>query len=444
MNHQRYYFIMRQIIGLLIVASLAGPVLADPPEAINLRKTVVVEVVAKTKGAVVNISTTKIVHVRVNPFGNDPFFQQFNFGTTDVPANSLGSGFIVHPDGYVITNNHVIDQAREITVELADGRKLPAQLISADPQADLAVLKISDKQPFPIVEMGDSDDLMIGEPANAIGNPLGYSHSVSTGIVSALHRDLQSEGKSAMKDLIQTDAAINPGNSGGPLLNAYGQVIGINTAIRSDAQNIGFAIPVNRLRDLIPELMNPTQVNKVEMPVKLSERRKISEPAVISVEIVTDGSPTQVIKEIDGHHPLNIVDAYDLLLQSKVGDQLSLEFADGSTQSMTLKAAPLPDAVTQAKEKLGITVEQVTAALQQKYGLSVDHGLFVSSVANDSLAAKAGMQPGDVLVQLGQFRVNTLDDLSGLFQHWPTSGQVIFFIYRNDEQGYGQFDLGPQ
>src|SRR5208337_2106089 len=169
-----------------------------------------------------------------------------------VPANSLGSGFIIHADGYVVTNNHVIDRAREITVELADGRKLPASLISADADADLAILKINTDKPLPVLELGDSSDLMIGEPTIAVGNPFGYSHTVSTGIVSALHRDLKDrEGKVSLSELIQTDAAINPGNSGGPLLNAYGQVIGINTAIRGDAQGIGFAIAVSSLRDLL-------------------------------------------------------------------------------------------------------------------------------------------------------------------------------------------------
>src|SRR5208282_5981322 len=234
-----------------------------------------------------NISTTKIIHRWVSPFGNDPFFQQFG-QIEDVPANSLGSGFIIHPDGYVVTNNHVIDRATEITVELDDGRKLPAELISTDSEADLALLKISDKHPFPALALGDSSDLMIGEPAIAIGNPFGYSHSVSTGIVSALHRDLKDvENKESLANLIQTDAAINPGNSGGPLLNAYGQVIGINTAIRSDAQNIGFAIPVNRLRDLIPELMSPPEVLKLDIPLKLKERRTLSPPANIRCEVIS-------------------------------------------------------------------------------------------------------------------------------------------------------------
>src|SRR5204862_1389065 len=190
---------------------------ADAP--LNLRRTVVVDVAEKTKNAVVYISTTKMGLVRVNPFGDDPMFAPFS-QTYLQRVGSLGSGLIIHKDGYVVTNNHVSQGAREITVELLDGRKLSAELISANPDADLAILRVQHDKPLPTIELGDSSDLMIGEPVIAVGNPLGFSHSVSTGIVSALHRDLTGPNKEQMNDLIQTDAAINPGNSGGPLLNA--------------------------------------------------------------------------------------------------------------------------------------------------------------------------------------------------------------------------------
>jgi serine protease Do len=215
-------------------------------------------------------------------------------------ATSLGSGFVVHGDGYIVTNNHVIDRALKIEVEMLDGRKFTARLIASDASADLAILKVDSDKPLPAIELGDSSDLMIGEPVIAVGNPVGLSHTVSTGIVSAIHRDLRSEADrdpehpSALGDLIQTDAAINPGNSGGPLLNAYGQVIGINTAIRSDAQNIGFAIEVNRLRELIPELMNPAQVTKVDVPLKFKEKRTIAAPAQVTAELLTESGRSLV------------------------------------------------------------------------------------------------------------------------------------------------------
>jgi serine protease Do len=430
---------------LPLVFSLMLPALAiaDPPESINLRNTVTVRVVAKTKAAVVNISTTKMIRQWVSPFGNDPFFQQFG-QLESVQADSLGSGFIIHKDGYVVTNNHVIDRATQITVELEDGRKLPAQLLSADAEADLALLKISDKQPFPTISLGDSSDLMIGEPAIAIGNPFGYSHSVSTGIVSALHRDLKDvEHKESLANLIQTDAAINPGNSGGPLLNAYGQVIGINTAIRSDAQNIGFAIPINRLRDLIPELMNPAQISKLSMPIKLKEEREITPPANVKVSVVTDDNQEMVL-DIGGVKPGNIIDAYDLLLLARAGRGVVIDFTDGKSETLTPKPVPLPDAVVQAKVKLGISVEQLTPMLGQRYHLDQTEGIFIDGVEADSIAGRAGLRAGDILVQLGRYHVSTLDDLAALLNRLPDSGQVRIAVIRDDQLAVGALDFGDE
>ena len=430
-----------QILIVIFSVTISAHAFADPPEEINLRKTIIVQVVAQTKAAVVNISTTRIIREFVSPFGNDPFFQQFG-QIENVPGNSLGSGFLIHEDGYVVTNNHVIDRATTITVELDDGRKLPAELISADPEADLALLKITGKQPFPTLSLGDSSDLMIGEPTIAIGNSLGYSHSVSSGIVSALHRDLKEvEGKESLSNLIQTDAAINPGNSGGPLLNAYGQVIGINTAIRSDAQNIGFAIPVNRLRDLIPELMNPAQVKKLEIPIRLKERRVLSPPATIRTDVVTlDG--LNVVSNINGQHPRNIVDAYDLLLSAKEGEPISVGFAGGKSVQLIPRPVPLPDAILQAKAKLGLTVELLTPMLAQKYQLNEDEGIFIDAVAQGSIAARTGIQAGDILVQLGRFRVTTLDDLADLLNRLPASGRVLVKVIRDDQLAEGSLDFG--
>ena len=417
----------------------------DAASGVNLRRTVTVDVVARTKDAVVNVSTTKTIARRVNPFGNDPFWQQFDVGqVARVPANSLGSGFIIHKDGYVVTNNHVIDHARQIDVELSDGRKLPADLVSSDSEADLAILKITDPkgQAFPVLQLGDSSDLMIGEPVIAVGNPFGYSHSVSTGIVSAIHRDLKdSKNGTLLGDLIQTDAAINPGNSGGPLLNAYAQVIAINTAIRSDAQNIGFAIQVNKLRDLIPELMNPAQVNKVDVPLKLAEERKISEPATVTSSVYEAGAPHVPVVSIAGQATTDIISAYATMLHAKAGESVELRFADGKTTSVVAKAVPLPDAILRAKQRLGITVEVLTPMLAERYKLSREDGMFVVEVDKDSIAAKAGMQAGDIIFQLGHYRVATLDDFAALLQRLPDTGRVRIGVIRGEQMGFGILQL---
>src|SRR3954463_7768143 len=359
--------LMIACLSLLLIVAKA------PAEEINLRRTVTVEVVKKTKDAVVNISATKIVNQRMNPFGNDPFWQQFDVGDiARIPADSLGSGFIVHPDGYVVTNHHVIDRARQINVELADGRKIPADLISSDAEADLAILKIREKEgtKFPTLELGDSGDLMIGEPVIAVGNPMGFSHSVSTGIVSAIHRDLKDNREHVMLgDLVQTDAAINPGNSGGPLLNAYGQVIGINTAIRGDAQNIGFAVQVNKLRDMIPDLMDPAQVNKLDMPLnnaplKLKEKRAVDATSKVTATVTTEDGTA--VESINNKKPRDIVDAYAMLLRPKENEKFDIILAGGKKQSITPHATPLPDAVVQAKDRLGLVVEELTPMSAQK------------------------------------------------------------------------------
>ena len=426
------------IQGILLIPCAARA--ADSP--LNLRRTVVVDVAEKTKNAVVFISTTKMAPVAVNQFGDDPMFARFNQYEMR-RVGSLGSGFIVHPDGYVVTNNHVVQGAREIRVELLDGRKLSAEIVSSDPDADLAILKVEHQKPLPTIELGDSSDLMIGEPVIAVGNPLGFSHSVSSGIVSAIHRDLAGPNNEEMSDLIQTDAAINPGNSGGPLLNAYAQVIGINTAIRSDAQNIGFAIPVNRLRDLIPKLMSPEHVNKAELPIKLSEARTVSEPSTIESAVRVEGS-NEIVRTIAGAHPHNIIDAYAILLRCKVGDEIDVVTEKGA-QKIKATSVPIPDIVVQSRKKLGLTVEQMTPMLAGKFGIDLEDGILVTSVDKGSIGAIAKLQPNDIIVQIDNYRVRTLDNLAILLQHMPKTGKVFVGILRPGvaQMGRTYFQFGP-
>jgi serine protease Do len=433
--------VKRQLLAFLSLVAVAWsaafaqdvPVATTAP-SINLRRTVTVDVVQKTKDAVVYVNTSKMV--RTSPFGDDPFFRNL-VPPQNVQVHSLGSGFIIHEDGYVVTNNHVIDRAREIIVDLPDGRKLPADLVAADPDADLAILKLKADKPFPFLELGDSADLMIGEPVIAVGNPLGYSHSVSTGIVSAVHRKLE-DPRIKLEDLIQTDAAINPGNSGGPLLNAYGQVIGINTAIRADAQNIGFAVQVNRLRDLIPSLLDPQQAAKVDLPVKFTERRNVRPPATVTSEVqMRVGGATRTVASIDGKKPRDIVDAYAMILKiAKPDAMVTLRFADNTEQKLTAKAVAPPDAVAQAKRRLGLLVEPLTPMLAQKYGIEAEAGMLVTHVLRETPAAAAGLQPGDVIVGVGRFPIENMNDFALLLQGLPETGRVRVHVVRGEQQGY--------
>ena len=303
--------------------------------------------------------------------------------------------------------------------------------------------------------MGDSGDLMIGEPVIAVGNALGLSHTVSTGIVSALHRDINPDKpfRRAVPKVppprssptarrppftisIQTDAAINPGNSGGPLLNAYGQVIGINTAVRGDAQNIGFAIPIDRLRDLVPELMNPSQATKVDVPLHLAERRSVIEPATVVAQLVTTGEHATPVDAIDGHRPTDIVDACAQLLELHAGQPFTVTYGDGRQQRLSTTATPLPDAIVQARQRFGLSIEQVTPMLAGRYHLAVEDGLFVAAVDRHSPGERAGLQPGDVVIGISQYEVHQLGDFAALAARLPPTGQVRIHVVRGVQEGY--------
>jgi serine protease Do len=305
---------------------------------------------------------------------------------------------------------------------------------------------VQSNKPLPTLELGDSSDLLIGEPLIAVGNPLGFSHSVSSGILSALHRDLEGPAGQGttrkLTDVIQTDCAINPGNSGGPLLNAYGQVIGINTAIRSDAQNIGFAIQVNRLRDLIPDLMSPEHVNKAELPIKLFESRRIIEPSTIQSTVLVEDTD-EVVESIAGAHPRDLIDAYSILLRCKPGDLFDLVTNKG-TKQIKVKSIPVPDVVTQARKRLGLTVEDMTPLLAGKLGIDQEWGVLVTGVDKESIADAAGLQKNDIIVQIGRYRVNNLEKFATLLQYLPKKGKVFVGIVRPGEAQMGRtvFNLG--
>ena len=228
-----------------------------------------VRAVRKVSPAVVNISSEYEVRKQVSPFSGyrmDPFFDSFFKDFFDpgnerrYTRNSLGSGVIIDGQrGFILTNAHVVEKTGTIRVVLNDQEEYAAQVVGADPDSDLAVLRIESKTPLPAIDMGDSDNLMIGETVIAIGNPFGFSHTVTTGVISALNRSFRIDDR-VFQDFIQTDASINPGNSGGPLLNINGELVGINTAIYAKAQGIGFAIPINKAKRIINDLIRYGEV----------------------------------------------------------------------------------------------------------------------------------------------------------------------------------------
>jgi len=436
----------------LIPAGVCSAAVWQPHvNAANLRDTITVQIIHHAEPAIVSITAKKVVTRQVNVFGS--IFGGPGIGPyVRVPADFLGSGFIIQKNGYVVTNNHVVDQAKQISVTLSDGKKYAAHVVGSDPQADLAILKINSASghSFPTLTLGDSSTLMIGEPTIAVGNPFGFSQSVSSGIVSAIGREIHEPNNPVpLKNLIQTDAAINPGNSGGPLLNAYGQVIGINTAIRGNAQNIGFAIGVNRLYQLISTLMNPETTNGLLIPVTLAGERTFHSPSTIDEHVVLAGTHGPAVVSVDGIATPNLLDAYAALLQVTLRQKhVVVDFSNGTTRSYPVTVAPPTPAeirelriIRAVKQVMGCTVEQVTPTLGEKFNLGVKNGLLITQVNANSMAAKAGLKPGDVLVQLGPYRIRTLNDLGALLPRLPNQGQVRVMVVRHHRLGVGQLTM---
>jgi serine protease Do len=418
----------------------------------NLRDTITVQIIGHAEPAIVSITAKKVVTQQVNIFGNMFLAPGFPELERRGLANFLGSGFIIQKNGYVVTNNHVVDQAQQISVTLSNGKKYAARVVGSDPQADLAILKINATagHTFPTLALGDSATLMIGEPTIAVGNPFGFNESVSSGIVSAVGREIHEPNNPVpLKNLIQTDAAINPGNSGGPLLNAYGQVIGINTAIRGNAQNIGFAIGVNRLVELISTLMNPESSTGVLIPVTLTDQRSFEPPATVRDKVVVAGTHGPAVQSIDHIPAPNLLDAYAALLRVPLTQKsVTIQFSNGTMKRYPVSPAPPRPAellakriILAVKQIMGCVVQQVTPALDAKFNLGVKNGLLIMEVNANSMAAKAGLKPGDVLVQFGPYRIRTLQDLGALLPRLPNQGQIRVMVVRHHRLGVGVLTL---
>lgn len=413
------------------------------------RRTPVVRAVEKCGPAVVNIFT------RREAVEMDPFF----FGLPDVfrrelprefferrrVSRSLGSGVLIHEQGYIVTNAHVVRQGSEIRVVLADKREFDAELVTADLDNDLAIIKISDSAPLPCAQLGTSSDLMIGETVIAIGNPFGYSNTVSAGLVSALDRDLEFGRGVAYKGLIQTDAAINPGNSGGALVNINGEVIGINTAIKANAEGLGFAIPVDHVREAMIRLLNFRNLKRLWFGAEFGEERTKADGGtwrcLVRIRSVEEDSPAaeaglavgDLLAVVDGVPLRSLIDFETALLDNKVGDKVEIRFRRGDkekTCSVVLAEAPKPDGVALALARLGLHVMPLTEELVRKFRTAVSSGVLVVGVEADSPAAEVGFEAGDVLIQASTHRVAGPDDLGLVLATAPEGGSVTIRVVR--------------
>ncbi len=417
----------------------------------NLRLSNEARIYQQVKDSVVNISATHMVVTQVR--SGDDFFDLFAPPMyRQVQAQSLGSGFIIHPAGYIVTNEHVIERAAEVQIQLHDGTKLDAQVIATDDAHDLAVLKVTPPKDKPLeaITLGSSEDLLIGEPVVAIGNPFGYGGTMTRGIVSAVNRSLEAGPKKELNKLIQTDTSINPGNSGGPLINAYGQVIGINTAIRAQAQGIGFAIGVSELRDLLPSFLNAEAMHRAQVGFTVEEKRTLTPPDSVSAAVLAKlpagNSPARKaglengdrILTIDGKNIPSVVDALVSLTNVKSGDTVTL-LVERNGKKHEIKVpvtdAPPPEWEQILAGRLGIQAMTVTPALARKNKLAVSTGLLVLKVDGKGPAGSGGIQVGDVIFQLGRYYVNTVEDAAALLKTAPADIQVRVGVVRGNQRG---------
>ena len=406
------------------------------PTGRDRRRTPVVEAYERARDSVVNISAT--AKIEVERWGVNIFGDLFPV-PSERSQRSVGSGFVLHQDGYIVTNAHVVSSAAQLGVILADGTEYEARIIGRDTARDLAVIKVDPRSPLVPIPLGRSNDLMIGEQTIAVGNPVGLHNTVTVGVVSALHRELEVDGRVVYRDVIQTDASINPGNSGGPLLNILGELIGINTAIRTDAQNIGFAIPVDQLREILPEMLDGEKLNKVTVGMRVSG----TDPAVVT-EVREKGPADQagvkvgdVVQAVDGRRFSRGVDFYVEMLQHQAGDDVAFKLVrDGAAKEakLTLKPVPKPDGKRLALQHLGLTLADVKEDVAKRFQLRRQVGVIVLGVEPRSPADQAGMRPGDLLVTLGPCHLADVEHVGSLLANLQPGDPVELEFWR-ERQG---------
>ncbi|MCH7701403.1 MAG: trypsin-like peptidase domain-containing protein [Planctomycetes bacterium] len=427
----------RMVIFSVALAVAAAPCgIADAQvgdvesRSLAARRTPVVAVVEQARDSIVSISST--ISVRRPRTVFDDIFHRPNLSQT----TKVGSGFVIHEHGYLVTNSHVVTGAADLTVTFADGSEYQAEIVSWDTTHDLAVLKIEPDRPIRPIPLGHSDDLMIGETAIAIGNPLGYQNTVTTGVISAVDRKLEFPNGLVYTDLIQTDASINAGNSGGPLLNILGQLIGINTAIRGDAQNIGFAIPVDHLRKLLPEMLHAGKLHNVNVGMRVGGGDDVR------VVGLTDGGPAQragvrvgdVVERIDGRPVRRDIDFYIAMLERRAGDQVRLDLASKNRSrhvQLVLGELRAADGARLARKFFGLQLVELADQAARRYGITADRGLMVIGVEPGTPAERSDVQVGDLLVEVEATPVRTLPQIGYLLESVSRGDPVNVEFWRS-------------
>jgi len=458
---KKFFFFLNLGIYIIILSFIFPCIAFSEPYQ---RETPVVRAVRNISPAVVNISSEYEVQRRSFPFsGSSPesffdyFFKDFFDPGFDrkYKRTSLGSGVIIDGEkGFILTNAHVIKSTGTITVLLNDEREFKAQIKGSDMDSDLAVLQIDTQQPLPSVSMGNSEDLMIGETVIAIGNPFGFSHTVTTGVISAVDRSIRTD-EAVYHNFIQTDASINPGNSGGPLLNINGELIGINTAIYSKAQGIGFAIPINTAKRIVSDLIQYGEVFPVwtgiivqELDPRLAAYMEIPENTLgVLVKDIEKSSPAQktdilpgdVILSI-GNRPVGSLQAYrSSLREFASGDKINIGlFRKGNRHQVSLVASLFPkDRAMDLSEKLiGIRVEDLSFKNRSRYNIKIDRGVVINKVLENSYLFEIGVRPGDTILKLDEHVIENIDTYEKMIIKYRLKPSVVLLLQRGDTGYY--------
>jgi len=441
-------------LGLIFVFSGQAMAMKDGTEILAQSGKTITSVVKEAKPAVVYVHVEKTVGAKSYDFDffNNPFFERF-FGPDfhrQLPKQQprrhkqqgQGSGFIISKDGYILTNNHVVADADKITVSLSDNKKVEAKLIGSDPQSDVALIKINNGKDLPVLPLGDSDALEVGEWVIAIGNPFGLSQTVTVGVVSAMGRS--GVGLNEYENFIQTDAAINPGNSGGPLLNIKGEVIGINSALFSRTggyMGIGFAIPINMVKAINDQLQKHGKVTRGWLGVaiqnvdeNLAKSFNLKEARGILISEVQPDSPADkagvqqgdVIIKLDGVEVIDVNDLRNKIALIIPGTSAKLEvIRDGKIKTLNVSIGEQPSdfgRVAQSRtddgymEDFGLSFQNLTPELAEQFGYENEVGVLVGDVAPDSVAANAGLRPGQLIQEVNKVEVKNVEELNEVLE----------------------------
>jgi Do/DeqQ family serine protease len=437
-----------------------------------------VEVAKKVQPAVVNITTEKTITVKPwDKYGEDffkgspfeDFFRGFGFSPRErgkeyqQKQRSGGSGVIVDKEGYVLTNNHVVEGADKVKVRLNDGREFTATVKGQDSRTDLAVLNIKAKD-LPVATLGDSDNLEVGEWAIAIGSPFGLDHTVTVGVISAKGRS--GLGTGTYEDFIQTDASINPGNSGGPLINIDGEVVGINAMIIQPGTGIGFAIPINMAKQILNDLIKQGKVVRPwlgisvqDLTPEMAEQFQVKEKEGVIVAQVHQGTGAEkaglasgdIIKSVDEKVIKNTNELVKEIQKKKVGQKVKLSvIRDGKTMTIEINTTSMPDKPEAIKEKeveekLGARMQELTPPLAARYRISseIKYGVVVISVEEGSPADDMGFQEGDVILEINRKKIETVKDFEKTIMDINLEKGIVFRLHRRGNTFYHSFKKQP-